>query len=202
MLYLFYSSASKIQSAMKYVCKIIIPLVIITGSCEQKTKEKDSAKDLEQAKQKVGKWTLVRNSELKPHISFLLETRGMTNANSEHGIYLSRNTDGAEESIQPGQKYVIKGKPVDAASWSLSVYYDTKLIDNREKHYVSSYEVEEDENGQWEVHLTPEKVNDKPWLLNGEGGKKPVTLVFRIYNPSSSFLESFDKEQFPVIVKK
>ncbi len=202
MLYLLYISASKIQSAMKYLYKIMIPLVMITGSCEQKTEEKDFAKDLEQAKQKVGEWTLVRNSELKPHMSFLLETRGITNANSEHGIYLSRNTDSSGESIQPGQKYVVKGKQVDAASWSLSVYHDKKLIANRETHYVSSYEVEEDQRGQWEVHLAPQEVNNKPWLLNSGEGNKPVTLVLRIYNPSSLLLQKIDDVQLPVIVKK
>ncbi len=179
----------------------VILLLISLSACEQDTQDHEAQKNtFEGLKKRIGKWTMIKNAGSETFIPFLLASRGITNANQKQGILFVRQKDEGGQPLKAGKSYTIKGDSIKAASWSLSIYHGNDSITNRDQHYVTSYEVDVDQDSKWKVMLSPSKVEkSSAWLINSGSQNGSPKIALRVYNPSPSFLENVGEDQLPSI---
>lgn len=175
-------------------------LMICLMACNQNREgNQKEGKVHEGLKQRIGKWTMIKNDASESFVPFLLASRGIINANSEQGVLFVRQRDEDGQLLKAGKRYAIKGDSIKAESWSLTVYHDDKLTAKRGQHYISSYEIEATTDNNWKVLLSPTKNQNSPSLVNRDNENGSPKVTFRIYNPSPSFLENLGKSELPSI---
>lgn len=175
-----------------------IVMLICLSACEQNAKEeRPQAKIYDGHKKQIDKWTMIQNDASESFVPFLLASRGITNANAKQGLLFVRKKDENGQLLKAGKSYTIKGDSIQAESWSLSVYHGNKLIATRKQHYVSSYEVSD--NTKWQIMLSPNKMDNSPWLVNAKNEYGSPKIALRVYNPSPSFLKNLGKNQLPSV---
>jgi hypothetical protein len=178
-------------------------LLMMVGlmACKQESQEQqDQEKTYEGLKKRIGKWTMIQNAGAESYVPFLLASRGISNADAEHGVLFVRHQDEEGQPIQAGRSYTIKGDTIKAASWSLSIYHGNQLVASRKQHYVTSHEVGSKKDAKWKIILSPSKAKNSPWLINSANQAGSPKIALRVYNPFPSFLDNFGKNQLPSIV--
>jgi len=134
------------------------------------------------------------NPWLRAHVAM----KGLMALNASEAIYFTATKDDEGNSLDGRYCYLVEGKPLSSAWWSLTVYgNDLFLIPNKESRFSFCGEsVQLEPDGSFKISLTPQ-MKEKNWLPSG--GNSRLTLTLRYYRPSFGGISSLGKGQLPRI---
>lgn len=129
-----------------------------------------------------------------------LAVAGLLGLPRSEAIYFLRSADSEGHSLESNIVYKISGKALPGRWWSLTLYnHDSFLIPNEEGIYsVKGVDIVTKSDGSWDVYLAP-TVQGENWIPTGEG--KNMSLLLRIYNPSSSVVDAMESIPMPTVEK-
>jgi len=118
--------------------------------------------------------------------------------NASEAVYFTATKDDEGNPLDGRYCYLLEGKPLSSAWWSLTVYgNDLFLIPNKESRFSFCEEsVQLEPDGSFRINLSPRLMGNN-WLPSG--GESKLTLTLRYYRPSFGGINSLRKEQLPRI---
>lgn len=127
-------------------------------------------------------WFEAGNPEADPYTKAYLARSGRLPITSTNALYYFARTDDSGQPLRASCDYVIDGKPINAAWWSLAVY-DTagRLIPNKAgRHSFSRTDIVRQADGSFRIVLSS-AARPGNWLPTGDS--ETVQLVLRVYGP-------------------
>jgi len=120
--------------------------------------------------------------------------------NPKEVVYLIAKDDKDGNELTAENDYLIKGIPLDARYWSITLYDENYfLVPNTENRYsYNLYNVSYESDSSYLIHISSTRKN-KNWLSAGNKGK--FYLAIRMYHPEKSVYNHLNKIQLPVIEK-
>ena len=132
-------------------------------------------------------WT--GSTRANPWIRAWVALHGTWALGPEEALYTEASADSSGAPLRTSCKYRVRGNPVDARWWSLTLYKDNHLVENSENRYSwSASTLEFMPDGSWEIVLAREAVEGN-WLPMGQG-EGDLSLILRFYNPSQALMAS------------
>jgi hypothetical protein len=123
--------------------------------------------------------------------------------NPSEVIYLVATTDSKGEELNAENDYVIKGIPLDARYWSITMYgEDYFLVPNRAGKFSYNLDnVKYESDSSFVINISSLK-NEHNWLPSGDKGKFYLTI--RMYHSQEHVYKDIQAVQLPTIerVKK
>ena len=134
------------------------------------------------------------NPWLRAHVAL----KGLMALNASEAVYFTATKDDEGISLNGQCCYLLEGKPLPSAWWSLTVYgNDLFLIPNEAERFSFCGEsVRPEPDGSFRIYLSPRPVGEN-WLPSG--GESRLTLTMRYYRPAFGGINSLRKGQLPRI---
>lgn len=120
--------------------------------------------------------------------------------NPSEVIYLVANSDSKGEELSSENDYVIKGIPLDARYWSITLYAeDYFLVPNEaDKFSYNLHNVRYESDSSFVINISSLK-KEHNWLPSGDKGKFYLTI--RMYHPQEHVYKDIQSVQLPTIEK-
>jgi len=120
--------------------------------------------------------------------------------NPSEVIYLVAKEDSKGEELNSENEYVIKGIPLDARYWSITLYgEDYFLVPNEaNKFSYNMNNVKYESDSSFVINISSLK-KEHNWLPGGKSGK--FCLTIRMYHPQEHVYKDIESVQLPVIEK-
>ncbi len=120
--------------------------------------------------------------------------------NPSEVIYLVAQKDSKGEELSSGNDYVIKGIPLDARYWSITLYGEDYFLVHNEAD-IFSYNLQNvkyESDSSFVINISSLK-KEHNWLPSGEEGKFYLTI--RMYHPQEHVYKNIQSVQLPTIEK-
>lgn len=120
--------------------------------------------------------------------------------NPSEVIYLVAQEDSKGEELNAENDYVIKGIPLDARYWSITLYgEDFFLVPNEAaKFSYNLHNVRYESDSSFIITISSLK-KEHNWLPSGKSGKFYLTI--RMYHPQEHVYKNIESVQLPTIEK-
>ena len=120
--------------------------------------------------------------------------------NPSEVIYLVAKEDSKGEKLSSENDYVIKGTPLDARYWSITLYgEDYFLVPNETNRFsYNLHNVKYESNSSFVINISSLK-KEHNWLPSGDKGKFYLTI--RMYHPQEHVYKNIESVQLPIIEK-
>ena len=130
-------------------------------------------------------WYAAGNPAADPYTKAHFARTGRLPIISTSALYYFAKSDSAGDPLSADCEYLIEGKTLDAAWWSLALYESSgRLIPNKAaRHAYSNRDIAFRTDGSYRVVLA-RAARPGNWLPTGDAGK--LQLVLRVYLPRSS----------------
>ena len=117
---------------------------------------------------------------------------------SEEVIYLVANADDEGKPLDAQHEYVIKGTPMDARYWSITLYgEDYFLVPNEANRFsFNMMNLHYEKDSSFVIKISAD-ADDGNWLPAGEKGN--FYLALRLYHPQKDLVENIETVKLPVI---
>lgn len=133
---------------------------------------------------RIGPWSVWRSAgkpDADPYTIAYMARAGRLPINASTALYFFADKDSDGESLESNCEYVIEGKPINSAWWSLAAYDGTgRLIPNKAgRHSFNRTDVARRADGSYRIVLAR---NARPgnWLPSAQQGS--LRLVLRAYS--------------------
>ena len=135
--------------------------------------------------ERIGAWSVWFASgdpKADPYTRAYMARSGRLPITSTSAKYYFAATDDGGRALKSECVYLIEGRIINAAWWSLTLYDATgRLVANKAKrHSFSGHEIGTGPNGNYRIAMGP-SLQPGNWLPSGEG--KSLRLVLRVYRP-------------------
>lgn len=116
----------------------------------------------------------------------------------DEAIYLFANEDDKGRPLSSEHDYVIRGVPVDARYWSITLYGDDYfLVPNEIKRFSCNMNnLHYESDSSYVIPISSSK-KEGDWIPCGKSGK--FHLALRLYNPEPHVYSDIEKIPLPVI---
>lgn len=120
--------------------------------------------------------------------------------NPSEVIYLVAQEDSKGEELSSENDYVIKGIPLDARYWSITLYgEDYFLVPNEANRFAFNlHNVVYESDSSFVINISSLK-KEHNWLPSGKEGKFYLTI--RMYHPQEHIYKDIQSVQLPTIEK-
>ncbi len=120
--------------------------------------------------------------------------------NPSEVIYLVAQTDSKGEELSSENDYVIKGVPLDARYWSITLYGEDYFLvaNDADRFSYNLHNVKYEGDSSLIINISSLK-KDHNWLPNGKTGKFYLTI--RMYHPQEHVYKDIESVQLPTIEK-
>lgn len=120
--------------------------------------------------------------------------------NPSEVIYLVAQKDSKGEELNAENDYVIKGIPLDARYWSITLYGDDYFLvpNEADKFSYNLHNVKYESDSSFVINISSLK-KEHNWLPSGKSGKFYLTI--RMYHPQEHVYKDIEKVQLPTIEK-
>ncbi len=152
---------------------------------------------------RTGPWILMPlagDPDADPYTLAHFSRNGMLPAKALEVMYFFAGQDDKGEKLDGRCSYIVSGRPVDAARWSLSIYgQDGRPLKNPAERYgFNSENIIWANREAFQINISPE-VSPGNWLPGGADGKR--LLILRLYNPSRNYIAGPMSTPLPSIRK-
>jgi hypothetical protein len=144
--------------------------------------------------EQYGQWAHSRaagSTAAGPYTRAIIAREGLLALSAREALYFTLTQDDRGAPLDESCVYELRGRPLAARWWSVTLYADDNFLAQNSDHAgsIDASFVRAGPDGYWRARLAPVR-GDAPYWLSSRAARRNFSLTLRVYNPGRDFRAS------------
>jgi hypothetical protein len=150
-----------------------------------------------------GQWAHSRaagSTAADPYTRAIIAREGLLALSAREALYFTLTSDDQGAPLDEACVYELRGRPLAARWWSVTLYADDNFLVQNNDHAgsIDASAVRAGGDGYWRARIAPVR-GDAAYWLSSRAARRDFSLTLRLYNPTRDFRAR--AETLPVLTR-